>query len=138
MEAPDGRGGRKLEVEIGGGDGGCCAVRDSAGSAKAGVVPAVARHELGRSQASKRGRDRARIGVGDDGVWKSSHGAFRNAPSFLAKAEHISSDAEAVGRTLKAMGAKYAGEGWSTYGPRFKEGLADGSRVLLRYRPIAE
>jgi hypothetical protein len=97
----------------------------------------VTNQELWRSQAIKRGLDRARIWVGDHGVWKSSHGAFRNAPSFLAQAEHISSDTEAVGRTLKAMGTKYAGEGWSTYGPRFKEGLADGSRVLLRYRPIA-
>jgi hypothetical protein len=98
----------------------------------------VTKEELWRSQAVKRGFDRARIWVGDHGVWKRSNGAFRNAPSFLAQAEHISSDAEAVGRTLKAMGTKYAGEGWSTYGPRFKEGLADGSRVLLRYRPVAE
>jgi hypothetical protein len=98
----------------------------------------VTKQELWRSQAIQRGLDRARIWVGDHGVWKSSDGAFRNAPSFLAQAEHISSDAQAVGRTLKAMGAKYADEGWSTYGPRFKKGLADGSRVLLRYRPIAE
>jgi hypothetical protein len=98
----------------------------------------VTKPELWRSQAIKRGLDRARIWVGDHGVWKSSNGAFRNAPSFLARAEHISSDAEAVGRTLKAMSAKYADEGWSTYGPRFKQGLEDGSRVLLRYRPITE
>jgi hypothetical protein len=98
----------------------------------------VTKPELWRSQAIERGLDRARIWVGDHGVWKSSNGAFRKAPSFLAQAKHISSDAEAVGRTLKAMSAKYADEGWSTYGPRFKEGLADGSRVLLRYRPVAE
>jgi hypothetical protein len=96
----------------------------------------VTKPKLWRSQAIERGLDRARIWVGDHGVWKSSNGAFKKAPSFLAKAEHISSDAEAVGRTLKAMSVKYADEGWSTYGPRFKEGLADGSRVLLRYRPI--
>jgi hypothetical protein len=98
----------------------------------------VTKEELWRSQAVKRGFDRARIWVGDHGVWKSSDGAFRNAPTFLAQAEHISSDAKAVGRTLNAMGAKYADEGWSTYGPLFKQGLADGSRVLLRYRPVAE
>ena len=98
----------------------------------------VTKRELWRSRAIERGLDRARIWVGDYGVWKSSHGAFRSAPSFLAQAEHISSDAKAVARTLKAMGAKYADEGWSTYGPRFKEGLGDGSRVLLRYRPVAE
>ena len=98
----------------------------------------VTKPELWRSQAIVRGLDRARIWVGDHGVWKRSDGAFRKAPSFLAQAKHISGDAGAVGRTLKAMGTKYAGEGWSTYGPRFKEGLADGSRVLLRYRPVAE
>jgi hypothetical protein len=98
----------------------------------------VTKKELWRSQAVNQGLDRARIWVGDHGVWKQSKNAFRKAPSFLAQAEHISSDAEAVGRTLKAMSAKYADEGWSTYGPRFKEGLADGSRVLLRYRPVAE
>jgi len=98
----------------------------------------VTKPELWRSRAIERGLDRARIWVGDHGVWKRSDGAFRKSPSFLARAKHISSDTEAVGRTLKAMGTKYAGEGWSKYGPRFEKGLADGSRVLLRYRPVAE
>jgi hypothetical protein len=98
----------------------------------------VTKKELWRSQAVKRGLDRARIWVGDHGVWKRSHGAFRKSPSFLAQAELISSDVEAVGRTLKAMSVKYADEGWSTYGPKFKQGLEDGNRVLLRYRPVAE
>jgi hypothetical protein len=97
----------------------------------------VTKQELWRSQAVKRGLDRARIWVGDFGVWKRSKGAFRKAPTFLAQVEHISSDAEAVERTLKGMAVKYADEGWSTYGPLFKEGLSDGSRVLLRYRPVA-
>ncbi len=98
----------------------------------------VTKEELWRSRAVKRGLDRARIWVGDFGVWKESHGAFRKAPSFDARAKHVSSDAAAVERALGAMGAKYATDGWSTYGPRFEKGLADGSRVLLRYRPIAE
>jgi hypothetical protein len=76
--------------------------------------------------------------VGDHGVWKRSNDAFRKSPSFLAQAELISSDVEAVGRTLKAMSAKYVDEGWSTYGPKFEQGLEDGSRVLLRYRPVAK
>jgi hypothetical protein len=97
----------------------------------------VTKRELWRSQAVKRGLDRARIWVGDFGVWKRSKGAFREGPTFLAQVAHISTDADAVARTLKAMAVKYADEGWSTYGPLFKEGLADGSRVLLRYRPAA-
>ena len=106
--------------------------------ADGGDLFVVTKEGLWRSQAVKRGLDRARIWVGDYGVWKHSHAAFRNAPTFLARGEQFSNDAEAVERTLNAMGAKYANEGWSTYGPHFKQGLADGSRVLLRYRPVAE
>lgn len=98
----------------------------------------VTRPELWRYRAVERGLDRARIWVGDHGVWKRSKGAFRSSPSFLARAKPISDDAEAVDRTLEAMAAKYAGAGWSAYGPVFKQGLADGSRVLLRYRPVAD
>jgi len=97
----------------------------------------VTRPELWRYRAIAKGLDRARIWVGDHGVWKRSNGAFRNSPSFLAQAKPMSDDAEAVSRTLKAMAAKYADAGWRTYGPVFKQGLEDGSRVLLRYRPIA-
>jgi hypothetical protein len=96
----------------------------------------VTKQELWRSQAVKQGLDRARIWVGDFGVWKRSHGAFRKAPSFLAQVDHITEDSAAVERTLKAMSVKYADEGWSTYGPLFKDGLATAKRVLLRYRPV--
>jgi len=96
----------------------------------------VTKPELWRSQAIERGLDRARIWVGEFGVWKRSHGAFRDAPNFLARGARVTSDAQAVERTIKAMSTKYADEGWDTYGPLFKQGLADGSRVLLRYRPI--
>ncbi len=97
----------------------------------------VTKPECWRFRAIERGLDRARIWVGEFGVWKRSNGAFRQAPTFLAQAAHVSSDAAAAKRTLQAMSAKYANEGWDTYGPLFKQGLADASRVLLRYRPIA-
>ena len=35
---------------------------------------------------------------------------------------------------LAAFGAKYPDE-WDKWEPRFRKGLADGSRVLIRYRP---
>ena len=89
-----------------------------------------------RSIAIKKGLDRARIWVGDYGMWRRSHGAYKQGPSFLAKGEHISSDAAAVKRTLEAMGSKYATSGWKTYGPRFTEGLKTGHHVLLRYRSV--
>lgn len=93
--------------------------------------------ESWRARAVARGLDRARIWVGDFGPWKKSKGRFKTAPTFLARAERgPRSDAEAVERALKAFGAKYP-DGWNKWGPRFRSGLGDGSRVLIRYRPDA-
>ena len=97
----------------------------------------VTKPDLWRFRAVKRGLDRARIWVGEFGVWTKSRDKFKTAPAFLAQAEHISSDAGLVKRTLDAMGVKYAKTGWETYGPRFNKGLRNGDRVLLRYRPVA-
>jgi hypothetical protein len=97
----------------------------------------VTKPDLWRFQAVKQGLDRARIWVGDFGVWKKSHGKFKTAPTFLAQVEHISADAGLAKRTLEAMGVKYATTGWETYGPKFNQGLRNGDRVLLRYRPVA-
>ena len=97
----------------------------------------VTKPNLWRFRAVKQGLDRARIWVGDFGVWKKSRGKFKAAPAFLAQGEDISSDAGRVKHTLDAMGVKYAKTGWETYGPRFDKGLKNGDRVLLRYRPVA-
>ena len=37
-------------------------------------------------------------------------------------------------RALESFGVKYPSQ-WSSWGPRFSKGLADGSRVMIRYRP---
>lgn len=42
-------------------------------------------------------------------------------------------DAHLHGAVLEAMGPKYVEEGWGTWGNRFRTGLADGDRVMLRY-----
>jgi hypothetical protein len=97
----------------------------------------VTKPDLWRYRAVKQGLDRARIWVGDFGVWKKSEGKFKTAPTFLAQVEHISSNAGLAKRTLEAMGVKYAKTGWETYGPEFNKGLRNGDRVLLRYRPVA-
>jgi hypothetical protein len=93
--------------------------------------------DLWRAKAIRQGLDRARIWIGDFGVWKKSHGQFKTAPMFLAQAELISSNAGLVKHTLEQMGVKYAKTGWETYGPKFNEGLRNGERVLIRYRPAA-
>ena len=84
-----------------------------------------------RAACISKGLDRARIWVGDFGLWKKSKGAFRSAPSFVAKAS-LDADRAAHARALTAFGTKYPDE-WDKWGPRFAEGLASGERVLIRY-----
>ena len=97
-----------------------------------GDVFVVTSSDAWRAQAVGRGLDRARLWVGEFGVWKDADGAFRNAPELMATAA-VETSAETQGRVLAAMGGKYSDDGWSRWGPRFEEGLADGSRVMIRY-----
>ncbi len=87
-----------------------------------------------RAEAVKRGLSKTHIWVGDVGVWKSSDGAYLKLPSLNAEASLVE-DPVAHARLLEKFGAKYASE-WGTWGPRFKTGLAEGSRVMLRYSPV--
>lgn len=91
--------------------------------------------ERWRARSILQGRDRARVWVGDFGVWKQAKGAFRSAPAYVAKGS-IDGDPAVHARALEAFGSKYPGE-WSKWGPRFESGLASGSRVLIRYAPAS-
>ena len=86
-----------------------------------------------RSRAVKRGLTRARLWVGDHGVWTRAGGKFRESPSYDATAS-FAAETEVREKALEAFGKKYPDE-WGKWGPRFRNGLADGSRVLIRYRP---
>ena len=99
---------------------------------EAGNVYVVTPPDAWRAQAVRQGLTSARIWVGDFGVWTQADGAFRDAPEFMATAS-IETDAAVHARVLEAMGGKYADTGWSRWGPRFHEGLVDGSRVMIRY-----
>jgi hypothetical protein len=85
-----------------------------------------------RARAVDRGLDRARVWVGDVGVWTRSNGAYRNLPAAEADVARVD-DPLVHARVLELFGAKYR-MSWILWGPRFRRGLADGSRVLLRYR----
>ncbi len=98
-----------------------------------GDVFVVTPPETWRAQAVGKGLTQARIWVGEFGQWQQSDGAFRDAPEFMASAS-IEADAETHERVLASMGEKYAQTGWGRWGKAFKEGLADGSRVMIRYR----
>ena len=87
-----------------------------------------------RTQAIRKGLDRARIWVGDYGVWRNND-KFKTAPSYLAKARILKTGDPAIERCLGIMGKKYPSD-WDKWGPRFRTGLNDGSRVVLRYKPV--
>ena len=101
------------------------------GSGGAYVVTAS---DAWRARAVKNGLARARVWVGDVGVWRDSGGAYRKLPGMEVRGALVSDPAEHE-RVLERFGEKYT-LGWVMWGPRFRNGLAEGSRVMLRYRPV--
>lgn len=95
----------------------------------------VTNPERWRAAAIGRGLGKARLWVGDYGVWKNAEGRYRGAPGCVAAAR-LEKDVEVHARALEAFGKKYASS-WDSWGPRFKKGLASGERVLIRYSPSA-
>jgi len=89
-----------------------------------------------KARSVRRGLDHARIWVGDFGRWKRTLGtneAFRNGPSFDARAD-IVTEVRILDQLLALYGQKYPNE-IARWGERMRQGFADGSRVLVRYRP---
>jgi len=87
-----------------------------------------------RAQAAAQGLDRARIWVGDLGAWKNTDGGYKALPRVDAQATVVS-DETLVQKALELFGKKYSVE-WIVWESRFRKGLVDGSRVMLRYRPL--
>lgn len=94
----------------------------------------VTANDAWRAQAVGKGLTRTHIWVGDVGAWNDSNGAYRELPQIQAVSSQVS-DADSQSPVLDAMGNKYMLE-WVVWGPRFRKGLADGSRVMLRYQPV--
>ncbi len=88
-----------------------------------------------KTRALERGWSSARIWVGDYGRVKRDGDRFRKAPSFRAKSSR-ESDPAVFERLMTTFGKKYPKE-WAKWEPRFREGYGDGSRVLIRYEPVA-
>lgn len=93
----------------------------------------VTQHDAWRAEAVRRGFTRAKIWIGEFGPWKSAKDRYRSAP-YLEIEGALETNAETHATLLSHFGKKYADE-WGSWGPRFRNGLADGSRVMLRYRP---
>ncbi len=100
-----------------------------------GDVFVVTPPDAWRAQAVHLGLAKARLWVGEFGIWAAADDAFRQAPELLASAA-LETDADVQARILAVLGDKYATDGWSTWGRRFRNGLADGSRVMIRYRIV--
>ena len=82
-----------------------------------------------KGRALKQGLDRARLWV------PKGSGDFRGGYTFVGRAS-IDSDPGTFDRLLARYAQKYPDE-WGTWGPRFKKGRADGTRVLIRYKPVS-
>jgi hypothetical protein len=91
--------------------------------------------ERWKARALDKGLDRARVWVGDLGRGRFKGERFREGPTFLARGS-LEKDPTVFERLLAAFGRRYAEE-WGKWESRFREGYAEGSRVVIRYRPIA-
>ena len=97
-----------------------------------------------KAKALGRGLDKARIWVGPHGRWKARFGstfgsnneAFRKAPNFFADAEQVK-DKAMIDQLLEVYGQKYPKE-IDQWRDAMRSGNADGSRIMIRYRPTAE
>lgn len=85
-----------------------------------------------RAEAVRLGLTDARIWVGDLGNWKRTEGRYRQLPALETRASFVV-DGETQKTVLDLFGDKYP-LSWIRWGPKFRNGLADGSRVMLRYR----
>ena len=91
--------------------------------------------ESWRATAPTLGLAMTRIWVGDLGQWQDTEGQYKNLPALVAKAS-IESSREEQTRVLELFGDKYR-ISWLVWGRRFRKGLADGSRTMVKYQPIA-
>jgi len=103
-----------------------------------GSVVVITATKSWKTRSLVRGLTRSRIWVGDYGRVKKmvgSNDAFRTGPSFFARAEHVRSE-ETMDRLLAIYDKKYPAEIKNWRGP-MRAGLADGSRLMIRYVPEA-
>jgi len=96
-----------------------------------GEIFVVTASDAWRARAISACLSQARIWIGDVGVWNSD-ARYKVLPSVDVVADQVTDTArQAV--VLEHFGDKYSLE-WILWGPRFRDGLADGSRVMLRYQ----
>lgn len=97
-----------------------------------GAYFVVTQHDAWRADAVRRGLTNTQIWEGDAGLWQSSD-RYLKLPKFTAEGA-LTEDTALHASLLTRFGEKYSAE-WGRWGPRFRKGLADGARVMLRYTP---
>ncbi len=88
-----------------------------------------------RATAPSKGLVKTKIWVGDLGNWKKAKGKYQHLPSFMAEAS-IEPDLETREKVLGLFGDKYP-LSWLLWEARFRTGLEDGSRTIIRYQPTS-
>jgi len=96
-----------------------------------GDIYLVTSSDAWRARAIKSGLTRARIWVGEFGQWQEGTDTFRSAPMIEASGSVVT-DAAVQDTVLGLMGEKYR-SGWLVWGPRFRNGINEGTRVMLKY-----
>ena len=84
-----------------------------------------------RSQAARSGLNNTRLWVGDLGVWTQAK--YQQLPSLEARA-YVINDPSLHKPILDLFANKYP-LGWIRWGATFRNGLADGTRTLIKYHP---
>ena len=95
-------------------------------------VYVVTQADAWRARAIEKGLTLAKVWIGEFGPWRRANGKYKSAP-YLELNGRLEKNRKTHEALLPHFGAKYAGE-WGRWGPRFRKGLADGSRSLLRYK----
>ena len=83
-----------------------------------------------RATAPLQGLTRTRMWVGDLGYWKRAD--YQSLPAADVTAS-IETDSEVIEAALVQFGLKYPDE-WDKWEPRFRRGLDNGKRTMLRYQ----
>lgn len=104
-----------------------------------GGVVIITGSDRWKARAIDRELDKARIWVGDYGRWKKVVGrneAFRQAPHFEAKGALVPNAPELLDRLMATFERKYPDE-IGRWRDKMRTGYLDGSRVLVRYKPVS-
>lgn len=100
-------------------------------------VVVITASERWKARALGRGLDRARIWVGDYGLWKRlgiTNESFRKGPTFEARARKVT-DPALLDRLMTEFRRKYPDE-IGKWEAKMRAGFADGARTMIAYEPL--